>query len=461
MDQVVYDKRVARAWTLYDWANSVYNLVITATLFPIYFTLVTEVDGNSDVDFFGFTIKNTVLYDYSIALAYLIMVLVLPLLSGIADASGSKKKFMQIFMLVGAASCSGLYFFNEHNITYGILIMITAVVGYAGSLVFYNAFLPEIAPAPMHDRLSARGFAMGYLGSSLMLIGSLVFVLMPELIYNSAEVKSLILSNNPGISPEVLDDKISAYYFKGTAPYIFLAVGIWWLLFGYLSTRKLPDNVYKKKLTGSYLLKGYREIAVVTLQLRNLPALKRFLGGFFFFSMATQTIMLVAVIFAKKEIGTEGGMLILTILIIQFVGIAGAYVFSAFSRRTYNLFTLRIALIIWIIICLSAYFVENQTQFFFLAGTVGFVMGGTQSLSRSTYSKLLPETTNHASFFSFYDITEKLGIVLGLLLFGVIDSITGSMRNATIALSALYLIGLLWLYILPSVPGVTSPKLKE
>jgi UMF1 family MFS transporter len=459
--QSTYNPKVGWAWALYDWANSVYNLVITATLFPIYFAIIATSDGNENAEFLGMTFKSTVLYDYSVAFAYLIIALILPLLSGIADSGGYKKRFMQFFTLLGAASCSLLFFFNEQRFDMGVVLMMTAVIGYAGSLVFYNSFLPEIAPPEMHDKWSARGFSLGYFGSSLLLIASVLCLLNPHWFFNVDQVTAQLATQFPELDKQAIDLKASAYFMRQIGPYIFLTVGIWWIGFAMIPFYHLPTNPYKKKREGRAFLKGYREIQKVWGEIRGNKVLKRYLGGFFFFNMATQTIMLVAVIFAKNEVKMESGDLITTVLIMQFVAILGAFLFSMLSRKTYNTLVLRIAVVIWITICLMAYFVQNSTEFYILAAMVGLVMGGTQALARSTYSKLLPDTTDHASYFSFYDVSEKIGIVLGLLLFGVIDDITGSMRNSTVALSLLYGIGLVWLFMLPKVPGITSPKARS
>jgi len=453
--EVTYNKRVGWAWTFYDWANSSYNLVITATLFPIYYTIISTSDGSEQVDFLGMQFKNTVLYDYAIAFAYLLIALILPLLSGIADASGKKKRFMQFFTFVGAASCAMLSQFNESTFELGIFLVMLAVIGYAGSLVFYNAFLPEIAPPQMHDKLSARGFAMGYFGSSLLLIGSLIFILKPELLYDIEAVRAGFVSQYPNLATEDIDTKVAAWSMRHTGPWIFVAVGIWWLSFAMIPFYFLKNKTAHAKSTNS-LLSGYREINTVWKQVKQDKMLKRFLGGFFFYNMATQTIMLVAVIFAKVEVGMDSGDLIITVLIIQFVGIIGAFLFSWASARTHNIFTLRLAVMLWIGVCISAYFIQDSTAFYVLAAFVGLLMGGSQALSRSTYSKIIPKTTDTASFFSFYDVTEKLGIVLGLVIFGFIDDVTGSMRNATVALSVLYAIGLVWLFLVPKREGVSA-----
>ncbi|HEY9840721.1 MAG: MFS transporter [Candidatus Sericytochromatia bacterium] len=407
------------AWTFYDWANSVYPLIITAAIFPIYYESVTR-HGSSDlVRFLGFELKNTSLYTYSLSFAYLLIALLSPLLSGIADYTGRKKRFMQFFCYLGALSCSAMYFFNADRLYLGIGLIVLACIGYSGSLVFYNAYLPEIASNDQQDRVSARGFAMGYVGSVLLLSFCLTLILKPDW-YG-------------GIS-------------KGDASRLsFLLVGVWWFVFAQIPFFVLPNSDSNRPWEHHVLSKGYRELKKVWAELRLHPQLTRFLGAFFVYIMGLQTVMLIATLFGKKEIGLESGQLIVTVMILQFVAIIGAYLFAFCSRRIGNIPTLQLATLIWIGVCLAAYFIHTPVQFFMLAGMVGLVMGGTQALSRSTYSKMLPETVDHASYFSFYDVTEKLAIVFGTATFGLLEQLTNSMRTSILLLFGFFVLGFILL----------------
>lgn len=413
-------KRVINAWAFYDWANSVYNLTITSTIFPIYWTAVTTADGNSRVSFFGYELENTVLYSFALSISFLAVAILSPILSGIADYNGSKKRFMQAFCFIGSLSCSALYFFNKTNIEFGIIAFAIGTFGWAGSLVFYNSYLPEIATEEEQDKVSAKGFALGYVGSSLLLILNLVVILFPE---------------SFGIPKES----------SLPARLAFLAVGIWWFGFAQYTFHYMPKSKSKIKVKLDVFFKGYKELAGVWKQLKEHSQLKSFLIAFFFFTMGIQTVMYVATLFGSKELKLESGQLIATILIIQFVAIGGAYLFAYLSKKIGNIKALLTALVIWIIICFSAYFVVNANQFYLLAFTVGIVMGGSQSLSRSTYSKLLPETKDTTSFFSFYDTSEKIAIVLGTASYGLIEEITGNMRNSVFSLGTFFLLGFILL----------------
>ncbi|MBN8703864.1 MAG: MFS transporter [Bacteroidetes bacterium] len=425
---VLGNKKIINAWTTYDLAVSVYNLVITATIFPIYYNNVTsEKDANGEVisntiDLFGFTYKNTTLYDYSLAFAFLIVALLSPLLSGIADSGGSKKKFMMVFCYMGAAACSAMFFFTKGSIVLGLLLSIIACIGYTGSMVFYNAYLPEIAEPAQQDKISAKGFARGYWGSSILLIVNLVLIQKFEWF---------------GFS-----DVGSATRFS------FLLVGLWWFGFSLIPFYHLPGNIYNKDSKSNSIGKGYAELRKVWLDLKQNKNLTRYLFAFFIYSMGVQTVMLVANHFGMEEIVDENGkhmetgQLILTILIIQFVAILGAHLFSFISAKKGNIYTLRWATLIWSLVCLSTYlFVFTPTHFYITAAFVGLVMGGIQALSRSTYSKLLPDTEDHTSYFSFYDVCEKLSIVFGMALFGIINEFSDRMRTPIILLISFFVIG--------------------
>jgi len=421
------NKKIINAWTFYDWANSAYPLVITAAIFPVFYENVTSTKVNgvvvSDtVRLFDVAFKNTELYSYIVALSFIIVSLSSPVLSGIADYSGNKKRFMQFFCYLGAFSCASLFFFSPHHLGLGLLSILFASVGFWGSLVFYNAYLPEIAEPVDHDRISAKGFSMGYIGSALLLIVNLVLITG----------------------------------FDMDARYSFVSVAVWWAGFAQFTFARLPVKQRSEKGKGNVILKGFKELWHVWQELKHIKPLKRFLSSFFIYSMGVQTVMLMAVLFAKKEIkGMEDSNLIISVLLIQFLGVAGAFLFSRLSKRFGNIKALGVAIFIWIIICVSTFlFVYTPTHFYIIACSVGLVMGGIQSLSRSTYSKLLPETQDHASYFSFYDVSEKIGIVIGMISFGFIEGVTGGMRNSILALIVFFVIGFVLLLSVPKSKNI-------
>jgi len=417
--------KVHRAWAMYDWANSAYNLVVTSTIFPIYYTAITTTTlangAESDiVSFFGMQIKNSTLFDYSIAAAYLLIAFISPILSSIADIKGNKRVFMQAFCYLGATACGALFLFNRKTLELGVICAALAAVGYCGSMVFYNAYLPEIATEQERDKVSAMGFGYGYIGSVLLQLICFVFVLKPQIF---------------GITDPTLPPRIS-----------FLLVGLWWVGFAQIAFRRLPDGVALQPKQGrSVLMNGFEELKKVWIIVKKMPVLKTYLLAFFFYSMGVQTVMLAATIFGSKELKLETSQLIAVILIIQLVAIVGAMVMSKLSSLFGNLKVLLIVVFIWIGVCIGAYFINDANGFYMVAAVVGLVMGGIQSLSRSTYSKLMPVTHDTTSFFSFYDVTEKAAIVIGMLSFGFIDSIM-DMRSAILALISFFALGAIILY---------------
>jgi len=456
------DKKLINAWAMYDWANSAYSLTITSAIFPIYFTAVTTLGKAKEVYFLGRHYNADSLQTYAISIAFLVIAAINPLLSSIADYSGSKKKFMYFFSTLGAISCASLFFFTgSGTIGVGVLGAMFAAIGYAGSIVFYNAFLPEIAVPADQDKVSAKGFAMGYIGSSLLLIFNLFMIQFPQYFYDFDGKVREFMQGSVQMNHDAAVDAATHYYNLLSSSYAFLTVGIWWFVFAQYTFSYLPNNVFNLKPQGRYIFHGYQELKKVWNELRHNVVLKRFLVSFFFFNMGSQTVMYVASLFGKSELRLDISVLIMVILIIQFVAIAGAYLFSALSKRYGNIRALTIAIFIWIIMALGAYFddkrfgVNEQTVFIILAAIVGLVMGGIQSLSRSTYSKLLPDTIDHASYFSFYDVCDKMGTVLGTFAFGFINELTGSMRNSILGLATFFLI---CIFLLLRI-GKLNPKL--
>ena len=415
-------KKVINGWCMYDWANSVYSLVITTAIFPIYYNSVTtNISGSDIVNFFGIDIVNSVLYSYSLSFSFLILTFIQPVLSGIADFTNRKIIFLKIFMYLGSFSCMSLYFFDGNNVEYGIIFSMLASLGFSGSLVFYNAFLPEIVDSKHLDKVSARGYSFGYVGSVILLIISLIMIIFYEFFG---------FNNN-----------------SEATRFTFLLVGIWWILFSQITFISLHEESSKVKISKHIIFYGVKELKKVWVILKSYNNIKLYLFAFFFYSMGVQTIMLLASYFGDKELGLDQNKLIMTVLIIQLIAIIGAYLFAEVSKIKGNKYSLILMNLIWIIICIWGYYVYKEIQFYFLAACVGMVMGGIQSLSRSTFSKLIPiEIGDNASFFNFYGITYNISVVLGTFSYGYIEQITGSMRSSIIALAFFFLIGLIILF---------------
>ena len=413
-DSPVYNKKVQKAWTMYDWANSVYSLVITTTIFPIFYnamTTVREEDGTlvSDVvTFWGMEFLNTQLYSYVLASSFLVIIFLSPLLSGMADYAGKKLTFMKIFCYSGAAGCASMFFFNPTHLEWSMASLFLANLGFWGSLGFYNAYLPEIAPPEEHDKLGARGYVMGYIGSVTLLLICLAFIM--------------------GIGSHL-------------TKWAFVLVGVWWVSWAQPAFRTLPSNPHNARTEGNLLTQGFKELRGVAKDLKGELHLTRYLGSFFVMSMAIQTIMLMATSFGIKEVQLSTAELIVATLLVQIVAIPGAFFVSWCSGKVGNVKALGGCILAWCAVCVYAYwFASTKEGFYLAAGVIGFMMGGTQSLNRSTYSKLIPETEDNASYFSFYEVLEKSGLVIGMFGWGYIEGVTGSMRNSILALVGLFLI---------------------
>jgi UMF1 family MFS transporter len=416
------DKKLINAWAFYDWANSVYSLVISTAVFPIYYSSLTQSFENIDgkITFLGTQWTPTTLYDYTLAFSFLIVAFISPILSGIADYTGNKLKFLKAFCLIGSLSVMSLFFFKgEQTLWVGIVFTVFASIGFWGSIVFYNAYLPEVAYPEQQDDVSAKGFILGYTGSIFLLLFSLIMINKPHLF---------------GLPNAALASRIT-----------FLLVGIWWFGFAQITYRRLPNNVYNRKPKKDFIWKGLKELKVVAKEVIQYKELKFFLIAFFMFSIGVQTIILMAGIFGSKELELPTLNLIIVILVVQIVAIVGAFLFSRLSDKIGNMATLKITVTVWALVCVSAFMLdktqENVVYYFYgLGGLIGLVMGAIQSLARSTYSKLLPKTKDHATFFSFYDVTEKLAIVFGMIVFGLLVSLTGSMQYSVLFLGVFFVL---------------------
>ncbi|WP_405566186.1 MFS transporter [Polaribacter sp. Asnod6-C07] len=414
------DKKLINAWAFYDWANSVYSLVISTAVFPLYYSAVTE---GKIVTFLGMEWDHPdSLYSYALSFSFLVVAIISPILSGIADYTGSKKKFMKFFCFLGSLSVMSLYFFDGIDTVWiGIVFTILASIGFWASLVFYNAYLPEVAHPNQQDRASAKGFIYGYIGSIILLVINLVMIQMPDLFGIDSGMASRIS---------------------------FVMVGLWWLGFAQVTFKRLPNDLYNKKPEKDYIWKGFKELKIVAKEIVNYPTLKKFLIAFFLLSVGVQTIILLATIFGSTELGLETIDLIITVLLIQVVAILGAFLFSRLSGKKGNFYALKLTIVIWMIVCFCAFLLHKELPnvsiyFYGLGAVLGLVLGAIQSLTRSTYSKLLPDTEDHATYFSFYDVTEKIAIVLGTAVYGVLYAITDSMQWSVLCLAFFFLAALI------------------
>jgi UMF1 family MFS transporter len=421
------DSKLLNAWAFYDWANSVYALVISSTIFPLYYGALFRQKNIEEIVLLGFSVRSEALISYVTAIGFLIIAFISPLLSGIADYMGNKKFFLKLFCYIGAISCMSLYFFSLDTVFLSLVSYLLALIGFWGSLVFYNSYLPDIAHKEQQDKISAKGFSLGYVGSVILLLICLAMVMSVD---NDAERLQMM-------------------------KYSFLLVGIWWMGFSQYTYHYLPNNKNENKLHKNVVFNGFKELQKVWQQIKQLKSLRRYLGAFFVYSMAVQTIMIIAAYFGEKEVqwGSDSKRtigLIVSILLIQLVAVLGAWLTSKLVAHYGNIFVLIVLNFSWILICTYAYFVVTPNDFYIAAVFVGLVMGGIQSLSRSTYSKFIPEDSKDTtSFFSFYDVAEKIGIVIGMFTYGYIADVTGKIQNAILFLILFFIMGLLLLLRVP------------
>ena len=414
------DIKVLNAWAFYDWANSVYPLVISSAVFPIYYGSLFVDDLY--VELLGFNFKNTALISFLTAFAFVVLSFMTPLLSGIADYMGNKKKFLKFFCYLGSISCMGLYWFDLSNIYFGLFFYFTALISFWASLVFYNSYLPDIAFKNQQDAISAKGYALGYFGSVLLLVFNLAMVMYPETF-------GIIGDNSESIAMR----------------YSFVSVGIWWIIFSQYTFYFLPAPNKKREIIKDVIWNGFKEIIDVWNELKKISLIKNYLIAFFIYSSALQTVLLIAAYFGEQEIiwpeGEKTIGLIVSILLIQLIAIFGAIFTSKLSEKFGNIFTLIILNLFWAFLCIGAYFINQPLEFYIAAGLVGLVMGGIQALSRSTFSKMIPKTENTTSYFSFFDVSQKISIVFGMTLFAFLDQITGSMRTSILVFVVIFLLG--------------------
>jgi UMF1 family MFS transporter len=416
----INNPKVLRAWAFYDWANSVHSLTITSAIFPIYFPIAAVMANNSkEINFFGFELINTAVFSYTISAAFLILAILMPILSGIADYQGTRKGFMKFFCYLGSISCMMLFFFEKGNYYIGTFGFLFSIIGWGGSMVFYNSFLPQIATPDRFDELSARGFTYGYIGSVVLLLQNLSMVLMPQWYGN--------------ISGD-LASRIS-----------FLSVGVWWFVFSQIPFYYLPESKTKIE-KGNFWLGGWKELSHVYDEIKQNETIRSFLASFFLFNLGAQTVMYLGALFGSEELHLPTDALIITILLIQLIAIPGAYFCAKLSSKIGNIQGLFLIVCVWILICGYAYTVKTQMNFYLLASGIGFVMGGIQSMSRATFAKLCPTgEKDTASYFSFYDVCDRLSTVLGTFIFGLIIQLTGNMRNGILVLGVVFMLSLYFL----------------
>ncbi|RME84529.1 MAG: MFS transporter [Caldilineae bacterium] len=418
------DSREVRGWMMYDWANSAFSTTVVTTLLGPYLSSVAESVGS--VNFLGFRFEPDAFFPTCVSISVILQVLFLPVLGAIADYSTLKKRFLMAFATVGAVATILLFIIRPDlglvgtngAVLLGGLLFIIANLSFGAAIVFYNGFLPDIAPPEARDAVSARGWALGYLGGGLLLAINLVML-------------------------QVMSDTALAVRLS------IASAGVWWLVFTYLFTApRLRQRPPLKQLPRgeSYLSQGVKQIFRTLRQIRSTyPETLRYLIAYLIYNDGIQTVIVVSTLFASSDLGAKSDQLVLLILLIQFVAFGGALLFGWLAQRFGAKRSIVFSLIIWVIIVVAAYAVLYEIwQLYVLGILVALVLGGSQALSRSLFSQMIPRA-NESEFFGFYEISERGTSWIGPLLFAAAVQITGTTRVAILSVILFFVLGLILL----------------
>ncbi|SFJ36743.1 MFS transporter [Thermoflavimicrobium dichotomicum] len=404
------DKQTIRAWYMYDWANSAFATTIMAAVMPIYFSKVAS-QGLSET-------TATAFWGYTQSIALVLIVILSPILGAIADKSHSKKTFLRFFTYLGVAASIFMYTIDQGEWIWACILVTIGTLGFSGANVFYDAFLTDLAPERERDMISSRGYAYGYIGGGLLLTLNLIMILKPEWFYLTS-TQATQLS--------------------------FLSVGIWWFVFSipifrHVHEPEKNDSIQTTKPL-SLAVDAFKSVGKTIRKIHEFPELIKFLIAFWFFNDGINTIIKMATIYGA-EIGIGETHLIAALLITQFVGIPCTLLFGRVANKLGAKMTLMITLGIYLIIVTLGYFMKNQYHFYALASMVAFVQGGSQALSRSIFSRMVPKNHN-AEFFGFFGLSGKFSSIFGPALFGLVAQSFGSSRSGIISLALFFIIGMI------------------
>lgn len=399
-------------WCLYDWANSAFATVILAAVLPVYFASLVPERG-ADVFWSAQPVPATALWGYIVALSMAMVAIIAPGIGNLSDRRGWRLRLLIISCLLGSFATCGLFFTGANQYILAAILFILGNIGFASGNVFYNAYLPDLAKGHEADRLSAHGFALGYIGGGLMLL--IVFVMIQQHAFLG------------------LQD-------KGEATRLgFLLTGIWWFGFALPSFNWLKD--VPATVQSGHTLRTLRDYMRILADLRRYRDLSRFLVAFLLYNDGIQTIIAVSAIFAREELGLETGTILGCFLMIQFVAMPGALLFSRLAGRFNTKQAVMVSLILFAMITVYASIMTSATEFWVLGFAVAIVLGGSQALSRSLFSSLVPKHRN-AEFFGFYAVSSKFASIFGPLTFALLIDVTGSNRVAILALVAFFIVGI-------------------
>lgn len=411
------------SWMMYDWANSAYSIIITTAVFPIFYKSAASSAGISNAN-------STAYLGYTIAIATFILAMLGPILGTIADYQGYKKKFFSFFFSLGAAATASLAFIPFEQ-WYLLLICYTvATIGSAGANIFYDAFLVDVTSEERMNDVSSRGFGLGYIGSTIPFIISIAIILLAQ---------NEVLPLSPTTASRIA----------------FLITAVWWIIFTIPMFKNVKQRYFIQR-EPQLIKNSFIRIGKTFKEIKKYRSLFLFLLAYFFYIDGVVTIISMSTAY-----GTDLGISSTTLLIVLFVTQVVAAPFAILYGRLAQTFTgkkmLYVGIIIYIIVCIYAYFMKTSFDFWVLAMLVATSQGGIQALSRSYFAKLVPKE-NSNEFFGFYNIFGKFASIMGPLLVGVTSQITGNSRTGVFSLIILFIIGILILAVVPEPKGEANPK---
>jgi MFS transporter, UMF1 family len=454
-------RREQRGWVFYDWANSVFPTSVTTVFGALYLTAVAaeaakadtatngsnpcpaDAEGNTNklvncqIDAFGWHFQAGSLWGYLLAVATVVQVLIVPLMGAIADRTQNKKRMLASFAFGGATATALMALVSGDDWQLGVILFILGNIGFGTSVVIYYAFIPEIATADERDALSTRGWAFGYLGSGCALALQVV-------VFSFHESLGLTEGN--------------------TAQIAFLTSGLWWAGFTLIPLRRLRNHQrpHGDEHGPGVVRGGFKELRSTIKLARAYPLTLAFLGTYLIYTDGISTVANVSAQYGKEELHFDTTVLTTTILIVQFVAFLGGVLHGIVARRIGAKRTIMVSLSVWVVVIAFAYFVQagQMFQFFALAAGIGLVLGGTNALSRSLFSQMVP-AGKEAQYFSIYEMGERATSWMGPILFAVVAGATGSYRPAIISLVVFFLVGLVLMFFVPArraIRAVGNPE---
>jgi MFS transporter, UMF1 family len=411
-------KGVRRSWYLYDWANSAFSTTVISLFIGPYLTSIAEnsADAAGMISLWGFEMRPGSLYPYAISFSVFMQVFLLPIVGGIADRIKSRNGLLAVFAYIGSISTICLYFVKDGRFALGAFLLIVANISFGAALVVANSYIQDLASPDKRDAVSSRGWAAGYAGGGLLLLLNLI-------LYAGYESFGVTQAEAVRIS--------------------LMSAGIWWALFTIITVRGLRTLNRPVGAVGSEALTvGFKELKTTIKDVRKYPETLKFLIAYLFYNDGIQTVIAISGTYAILELKLTEISLVIAILIVQVTALIGALLLAKLSDKIGAKKVILLTLLIWTLMVVITYALPagQQNPYLAIAAGIGFVLGGSQALSRSLYSQVIPRS-REAQYFSFYEISERGTSWLGTLAFGIAFGLTGSYRQSVLLIIAFFVIG--------------------